>query len=144
MLDTEILSVLYDVTGYEKPNVITQDLRGINSAIVQESLVECTQIGNYYCIKDLGTNYEKLDCRYDDINTDYCMLGRGTKSEEDYWAGAMKYCQNKGLRLPTTNGVLGDDIETSLANIGRIASQGMVETDDQILAIMLGKPNHKK
>ncbi len=50
----------------------------------------------------------------------------------------------KGLRLPTTNGVLGDDIETSLANIGRIASQGMVETDDQILAIMLGKPNHKK
>lgn len=49
----------------------------------------------------------------------------------------------KGLKLPTTNGVLGNDIESSLANIGIIASQGMVETDDQILAIMLGKPNHK-
>ncbi len=50
----------------------------------------------------------------------------------------------KGLKLPITNGVLGDCIETSLANIGRIAAPGMVQTDDQILAIMLGKPNHQK
>ncbi len=49
----------------------------------------------------------------------------------------------KGLKLPITNGVLGDCIETSLANIGRIAAPGMVQTDDQILAIMLGKPNHQ-
>ena len=46
----------------------------------------------------------------------------------------------KGLELPITNGVLGKDLETSLANIGRIAAPGMIETDDQILAIMLGKP----
>jgi L-cysteine desulfidase len=46
----------------------------------------------------------------------------------------------KGLHLPITNGVLGKDLETSLANIGRIAAPGMIETDDQILAIMLGKP----
>ena len=49
----------------------------------------------------------------------------------------------KGLKLPITNGVLGDCIETSLANIGRIAAPGMVQTEDQILAIMLGKPNHQ-
>lgn len=48
----------------------------------------------------------------------------------------------KGLKLPTTNGVLGDSIESSLANIGRIAAPGMIQTDDQILAIMLGKPSH--
>lgn len=48
----------------------------------------------------------------------------------------------KGLKLPITNGVLGDCIEHSLANIGRIAAPGMVQTDDQILAIMLGKPSH--
>ncbi len=46
----------------------------------------------------------------------------------------------RGLRLPTTNGVLGDTLESSLANIGLIAAPGMIETDDQILAIMLGKP----
>ncbi|MBR4328352.1 MAG: L-serine ammonia-lyase, iron-sulfur-dependent, subunit alpha, partial [Candidatus Riflebacteria bacterium] len=49
----------------------------------------------------------------------------------------------KGLKLPITNGVLGDCVETSLGNIGRIAAPGMVQTDDQILAIMLGKPNHQ-
>ena len=48
----------------------------------------------------------------------------------------------RGLRLPTTNGVLGDTLESSLANIGLIAAPGMIETDDQILAIMLGKPLH--
>jgi len=46
----------------------------------------------------------------------------------------------RGLRLPTTNGVLGENLESSLANIGLIAAPGMVETDDQILSIMLGKP----
>ncbi len=48
----------------------------------------------------------------------------------------------RGLRLPTTNGVLGDTLESSLANIGLIAAPGMIETDDQILSIMLGKPLH--
>jgi L-cysteine desulfidase len=46
----------------------------------------------------------------------------------------------RGLKLPTTNGVLGDSLESSLANIGLIAAPGMLETDDQILAIMLGRP----
>jgi L-cysteine desulfidase len=50
----------------------------------------------------------------------------------------------KGLRLPTTNGVLGDRLETSLANIGLIAAPGMLETDDQILAIMMGRPIKKQ
>ena len=46
----------------------------------------------------------------------------------------------RGLKLPTTNGVLGENLESSLANIGLIAAPGMIGTDDQILAIMLGKP----
>lgn len=50
----------------------------------------------------------------------------------------------RGLKLPTTNGVLGENLESSLANIGLIAAPGMVETDDQILAIMLGKPLPKR
>jgi L-cysteine desulfidase len=50
----------------------------------------------------------------------------------------------RGLKLPTTNGVLGENLESSLANIGLIAAPGMIETDDQILAIMLGKPLSKQ
>ena len=45
-----------------------------------------------------------------------------------------------GLKLPVSNGVLGKTIEESLANIGLIAAPGMIQTDDQILSIMLGKP----
>lgn len=54
-----------------------------------------------------------------------------------FQAAMMAMC---GLKLPTTNGVLGEDLESSLANIGLIAAPGMIGTDDQILAIMLGKP----
>jgi L-cysteine desulfidase len=50
----------------------------------------------------------------------------------------------RGLKLPTTNGVLGENLESSLANIGLIAAPGMLETDDQILSIMLGKPLDRK
>jgi L-cysteine desulfidase len=46
----------------------------------------------------------------------------------------------QGLKLPTSNGVLGSTLEESLLNIGKIAAPGMIETDDQILSIMLGKP----
>ncbi len=46
-----------------------------------------------------------------------------------------------GVTLPSTNGVLGDTIEESLRNVGRIAAPGMLPTDDQILEIMMGKPN---
>ena len=49
----------------------------------------------------------------------------------------------KGLRLPISNGVLGNCIESSLANIGRIATQGMIQTDEQILSIMLNKPTSR-
>jgi len=46
----------------------------------------------------------------------------------------------EGLRLPVSNGVIGNTIEESLKNLGRIAAPGMIETDEQILAIMVGKP----
>ncbi len=46
----------------------------------------------------------------------------------------------RGVSLPPTNGVLGRTLEQSLENLGKIAAPGMIETDDQILAIMMGKP----
>ena len=46
----------------------------------------------------------------------------------------------EGVVLPPSNGVLGNTVEESLRNIGLVAAPGMVETDDQILAIMIGKP----
>jgi len=44
-----------------------------------------------------------------------------------------------GVKLPFTNGIVGHDIPSGLANIGKIAAPGMLATDEQILDIMLGR-----
>jgi len=41
-----------------------------------------------------------------------------------------------GMVIPVTDGVVGRDGRSSLANLGRIAGRGMRSTDDEILAIM--------
>ncbi|MBF0363454.1 MAG: serine dehydratase subunit alpha family protein [Oligoflexia bacterium] len=45
------------------------------------------------------------------------------------------------IKIPATNGVLGHNIDVTLRNLGKIASPGMISTDDQILSIMINKPN---
>jgi L-cysteine desulfidase len=50
------------------------------------------------------------------------------------------FLAQQGVVIPPTNGVLGRTLEESLRNIGRIAAPGMLETDEQILEIMVGKP----
>ena len=56
----------------------------------------CTEIGEYFCIKDLGTNYKSISCAYSDLNEEYCPSPGG---DTDYWAGAIKACSEEGLRL---------------------------------------------
>ena len=41
-----------------------------------------------------------------------------------------------GVVIPFTDGVVGEDGQSSLANLGRIAGPGMLSTDGEILAIM--------
>ena len=36
-------------------------------------------------------------------------------------------------------GIIGEDVETTISNVGRMAAQGMRETDKEILNIMVGK-----
>lgn len=44
-----------------------------------------------------------------------------------------------GIGIPATDGIVGKDGETSLANLGRLASHGMVGVDAEILRIMQEK-----
>jgi len=44
-----------------------------------------------------------------------------------------------GVGIPATDGIVGEDGEGSLANLGRLAQQGMVGVDTEILRIMQGK-----
>ncbi|MBU2701747.1 L-cysteine desulfidase [Sporomusaceae bacterium BoRhaA] len=45
----------------------------------------------------------------------------------------------EGTRVTGDEGIVADDVDVSIANIGDLACKGMVQTDDQILQIMLNK-----
>ncbi|HKI81706.1 MAG TPA: L-serine ammonia-lyase, iron-sulfur-dependent, subunit alpha, partial [Pseudodesulfovibrio sp.] len=47
----------------------------------------------------------------------------------------------KGISIPGRDGIMEDDIEACIRNVGRIGSVGMVETDKVILDIMTSKGN---
>ncbi|MEZ7197324.1 L-cysteine desulfidase family protein [Pseudodesulfovibrio karagichevae] len=47
----------------------------------------------------------------------------------------------KGISIPGRDGIVEDDIEACIRNIGRLGSVGMVETDKVILDIMTSKGN---
>ncbi len=45
----------------------------------------------------------------------------------------------RGLSVQSTDGIVGNGAMQTIANIGRLSSQGMVEADRVILQIMLDK-----
>lgn len=45
----------------------------------------------------------------------------------------------KGISIPGKDGILDDDIETCIHNVGQLGSVGMAQTDKVILKIMTGK-----
>nr|MCU0563981.1 L-serine ammonia-lyase, iron-sulfur-dependent, subunit alpha [Desulfobacterales bacterium] len=44
-----------------------------------------------------------------------------------------------GVRVQSTDGIIGLSPEQTMQNVGRLSSQGMIETDRTILKIMLDK-----
>lgn len=45
----------------------------------------------------------------------------------------------QGIRVTENEGIVAEDVDQSIANLGELACQGMVQTDGQILQIMLNK-----
>ncbi len=49
-----------------------------------------------------------------------------------------------GIGIPAEDGIVGNDGTSSLANMGRIAIDGMISTDNEILKIMESKIGRTK
>ena len=104
-LKTDVVSVLYDVSGQEIPNTVSYDIKSINTKL-QLTADDCKQVGDY-CILDIGTDYSAFDCSATAQRngakgfTQYC--GSPSGFTEDYWAGAKKACNETGLKLPDTD-----------------------------------------
>ena len=43
------------------------------------------------------------------------------------------------LHIPESQGIVSDDVDQTIANLGRIATRGMLETDIEIIKIMRAK-----
>ena len=91
---TNVLSMIYDVSGYEKPNTVGKDIFGINTSSVGNS---CVEYGSY-CVNDLGNDYTAIACT-GGLNANYCGTASGNTS--DYWAGGNKTCDDLKMRMPT-------------------------------------------
>ncbi|MBQ8168857.1 hypothetical protein IJZ97_05520, partial [bacterium] len=90
-LDTQALSILYDVSGAKTPNSYGtgKDIRGLNIAL---------QTGADIVI--IGTSYSAVDCS-DSSGEDYKYCGsKPSGYTSDYWAGANKTCATLGMKLP--------------------------------------------
>lgn len=65
-----------------------------------------------------------------------CAMKVSTSAQAAFKAVLMAL---EGARVSGSDGIVAGDVDDSIANLGRLACQGMVETDAQILRIMLEK-----
>ena len=102
------VSMVFDINGPKAPNKIGTDVRTMNSLLG---------------MVDLGTNYKALtadECRNvkSKLGIKYCGY-----VEQDYWAGAMKACDDMGLHLPSMK---------TLAQIATIQYGVPIDTYDEV------------
>lgn len=67
-----------------------------------------------------------------------CAIKVSTSAAAAYKAVLMAL---DGTRVTGSEGIVDDDVDQSISNLGQLASLGMVQTDGQILEIMLNKKN---
>ena len=82
---TNCISAIFDINGAKGPNKIGQDVRTLNSVFGAVSL---------------AANYPASESECKTLKKKYNIRWCGGV-EEDYWAGAVKQCDELGLHLPT-------------------------------------------
>ena len=99
-MTTSAVSVVFDTSGYEKPNQVGIDITGVNAMLGDAATsTECVDVGTY-CVTNLGTGYDPIPCiAGTGVHSEYC--GKYSDYTNDYWAGGNKTCAELGMRQPT-------------------------------------------
>ena len=86
----DCLAVLYDVTGYAKPNFVSKDIRtnGNVKKVADRTVCDIEFGGNCWTILGQPTPISKQDC--EDLKSELGI--KACNRESDYWAGAVKQC----------------------------------------------------
>ena len=116
---TNCISALIDTNGKKGPNMLGKDVRTLNSMYGSLGPVESGTFGTLSSSNCNGLK-KKLG-----INS--CSTGT------DYWGGAMKYCHDRGLHLPS---------EQTLANLaGARYGRSDISKDTVITSTQFAKTN---
>ena len=88
---TNCVSAIMDINGHKRPNKIGQDVRTLNSLFGYVRAESAT----------FGTLSES-DCKRlkNKLGINWCPAP-GSFGDPDYWGGAVKYCHDRGLHLPS-------------------------------------------
>lgn len=101
---TGCLSFLYDINGFAGPNIMGKDIATVNATV---STCDGAKVGAL-CLytEDLvaDSTYSYIasgSAAYNDLK-DRGLITQGNSGfAQDYWAGAVYACDQKGMRLPT-------------------------------------------
>lgn len=95
-LGTNCLAILYDTDGYKTPNTINKDLRSINVPNLNGNLCGFELGGICFSAPFYSTPLSISEC--EQAKTDGAPI-RDCGLNNDYWAGAVKQCNDEGGRL---------------------------------------------
>ena len=99
-IGTDCLAILYDTSGFKKPNTQSKDLRNLNVASIGGK--NCAiQLSDGTCFTSFITNTAVSKTECEQMILDGYPINSGCYYETDYWAGAVKTCHDMGSRLPT-------------------------------------------
>ncbi|HPK65199.1 MAG TPA: L-serine ammonia-lyase, iron-sulfur-dependent, subunit alpha, partial [Thermoanaerobaculia bacterium] len=110
---------------------VTMSGIGIAGAVVHLEGGSATQIG--LAISNMVGNVAGMICDGAKIG---CALKTMTGVDAAFRAASLALAD---VGIPASDGIVGTDGESSLANLGRLARYGMAATDTEILDIMQGK-----
>ena len=111
-IGTTCLAILYDVDGFKNPNTQQKDLRGLNVISLGSNCAIELSDGTCFTAPFIPTAHVWKGCDWngrtrdpDDLafmsehNIQYCMTS--SYGRNDYWAGAVKACNDMGSSLPS-------------------------------------------
>jgi len=107
---------------------------GIASALVLLGGGDAPQVG--LAVSNMVGNVAGMICDGAKIG---CAMKTMTGVDAAFRAASLALA---GIGIPATDGIVGADGETSLANLGRLAQHGMAGVDAEILRIMQDKLRH--
>lgn len=98
------MHILYDTNGMQKPNKLNKDIKGYQ---IDLDIKQCIIEANGVCFQQMAftsipITYSECEANKESLGIKQCCPVNICKNN-DYWAGALKQCNDQGMRLANDN-----------------------------------------